>query len=253
MDRSYGFWNWLKNFAKIAVIVLIFLAIASVAGFYIWKYDKEKKANAKLIWENAELNTRIAEAEKKLAEQNRVIEDLTTTIIVEEKPEESSEKPEASSLDTEQILEQQINLLKNGDTDTIRGWFGLGADFTSKAVMEATRYARITVIDDKKAPEGYLAIHVCNVDYRKLMEARKELYNSYLKKNVAMNDNDRNRLINELLEQDIRDKKFDKHYKVYVTSNNGVLEITEDLKQAVTGGWYLGIGEELPGYRCIYD
>ena len=231
---------------KIVAIVAIFVATIATSIITMMKYEKQKQENKVLISDKADLEIRVEQAEKKIVEQERLIEKYTLTLEV-------TEEAGNEMLSTEKLLEKQLELLQSGNVETIQGWFGLGSEYTPEKVQDATKHTEFTVIKDKEAPEGYIAVHVCNIDYRRMDNVRQILHDEYIKKNVAMKEEDRTILVDKEINKNIADGKYDKHFKVYVRSINGKLEINEDLKQAFTGGWYWGTGEELKGHRCIYN
>ena len=43
---------------------------------------------------------------------------------------------------------------------------------------------------------------------------------------------------------------YDLHYTIPVTVENCAVVVTEEIKQALTGGWYTGVGTALANVEC---
>ena len=235
---------------KVAIIALPVAMVATSITFMI-KYNNEKETVIEMQRAKESVEIRLEQAEKKLEEQG---EDIEQTIpedgeVVEEVVEEVID----TTIGTMELLSKNLESLQNGDINTIGKWFGSGTEFTAERVKDATKSAKITVEENNDDAEKSLKIHVCNLDYRKINLKKVELNNQYQKKNSAMNEGDRLSLVDKAINELIESGEYDKHYILDVRSDNGVLEISEELKQAITGGWYWGTGEELQGYVCTYD
>lgn len=248
----------LLRILKIVAITLVILANIIVSIFFLSLYNKEKEKRSQLESEKVVVEAKLNQAEAKIEEQAKEIEDLKTVLslgvnLSNSVGENNGKTDIVAEVSTEKLLEKHLVELQAGNTDVIKTWFGLGTEFTSENISKVTKYAKITVIEDKNTPDSYIAVHICNIDYRKMKKDYDELYQEYVKKNYAMKDKDRRKLVQGLLDKDIDNGKYDRCYKVYVKNNEGMLEITEDLKQAITGGWYLGTGDVLEKYKCIYE
>ena len=231
---------------KVAIIVLI-AALICTSIILALLFVTEKDRAAALKDDKEALEIRVDAAEDKIEEQKIELDALKNN------NEYGNSDSKAEILSTEALLNKELTELKNGNEDVIRRWFGSGIEYTSENVSRFTQYAKVTATESKDTPDGYISIHVCNMDNRKLMKLNKKLTEGYNKKNVAMKESDRDALVNEKVQAEIRNGGMDKHFSLIVRSDNGVLEITDELKQALTGGWYHGSIGEMQGYKCIFE
>lgn len=237
-----------KRILKIVGIALLMIALVGTCISLAFMFIVEQEKVSKLKDERVELENRLGEAEIKIVEQQSEINYLLNPVGVGDE-----ELNDAKVVNTEDLVKNALSELQNGDMNTIKGWFGSGSEYTSENVAEYTKYTKITVTKDKKAPEGYISIHVCNLNNKEKLIYKSKINQEYIKKNVAMKEEDREELVNKKVTDKIKTGELDKHFSLYVKSTDNVLEITDELKQALTGGWYLGTSEIMTAYKCIYE
>ncbi len=178
----------------------------------------------------------------------------TSTMVVKEKDGEAVEKEKEYSKE-EKIIVDELNKLKSGDKETIKRWFGDGETFTKENVADRTMATVVTFMyNSNKEADGEEktgeAVHICTLNYTAMQEASDKLKEQYKNSNVSMSDEDLIEISKIDLAEMTADGMFDAHYTIKVQVDGGKVIVTDELKQAITGNWYKGVGVELKNVEC---
>lgn len=146
------------------------------------------------------------------------------------------------------LIEYDIQLLKQNDKSTKERYFGESDVISDTDFGELLKYVRITELNKQDKSLNVQRIHICTLDYEKLYKERKAIRKEALDRNSAISDESVKQLINKAVDKD--KNKLKKCYEIEVKAENRKLVITEQLKSAITGEWYKGIGTKLKNAKC---
>lgn len=186
---------------------------------------------------------------------------VTATQPVENDIIKVADKPSA-------VVTSFINKLTNGNPEAIREAFGTSDVYTPEAISDRIKVARVSYMSGSIGGEVYsnlsdmpagingasIGLHICTLDYEASYNAAKAK-EAELK--AANPDIDQAELKDQV-ERDIAKRtqsgEFDAHYNVnlaveYEADPMGAVQVTEEFKQAITGGWYR-TGEKLTSVEC---
>lgn len=192
---------------------------------------------------------------------NESIEELPNTMIPKSK---GTEAVEAYSLDTEQaesiqedtevmvndpaVLTLDFEALKAKDEETVKRYFGDSKTFSPDIIANKIAATKLTIISQETLDNETLNVvaHVCTLDYYKMQETSSTMTEE------LKNKGEEN--IEEAVKKEIAKMvvtgEFALHYSIPVIIQNGTVMVTEELKQAITGGWYKGLNTELKPIEC---
>lgn len=227
------------NKKSIIILILLFiillesvlLIIQSNKNNNIKKADEDIKNKIEVITE----------------EPNVVSEDAIQTVTI---------SPEIYNRDGDSIkdlIEYDIELLKNNDEELKLKYFGESYTIKNTEFDRIMRYTHIHEVESKKNTENRQIIHICTVDMNKLNEIRNKIVDTAKSRNTAITDESLKVIITDGLDKYAKKREYKQCYEIEVEKYNGRLVITEDLKSAITGRWYTGIETKLKDIHCDYD
>lgn len=212
-NREYMYAN--EYFKKVTLYVpLLTILIASWVALFIPIY-KNSRGNKNQV--TAELQTIEGTAQEVETESGIIDETYGITEITEE------EKVETELL-------REIELLKRNDEAEFKRWFGESKELKGIA-------SSIPDIKVESSLDGELTLLVYNDELKKTIE--DDIRERVTRQNVGMTEQD----INSYVDQEMRghdNKDFYTTYNVKVSRVNGLIEVTEELKNIITNGSYLG-------------
>lgn len=165
-----------------------------------------------------------------------VEETMETTVestgIIETTKEFETEPEKPEELLVKDELEREIELLRRNDKDEVLRWFGASIDL--KGITDSIPS---DLIIDEVAEDGYARILVYNEQGVK--EIEDNLRNRLRAENIGISDIELDNLVqNELSGYD--KSNFYKIHTVKVERLNGLIIVTEHLKNVITNGAYMG-------------
>ena len=126
------------------------------------------------------------------------------------------------------IIINELNALKAGKLETVKKYFGESDSFAPDIVADRVAPAEIHFITNPESSNVIYA-HICTLDYQKILKSFVEG--------------------SEDITAGILNGDYDICYTVSISINDdNTVIITEALKEAITGGWYLSDAEPV---ACI--
>ena len=167
------------------------------------------------------------------------------------------------------IIVDDINGLLDGDKEVIERYFGESDIYTDEGVRDRVSVAKVVftgVGGEVKSEEEIdsigglvdgeveLDIHICTLDYRATNEAVEEITERVKREKVGISEEELSDRVSEEVAIRAKNGEFDIHIslpvKVKYVGGEGKVEVTEELKVALTGGWYNAIGAEIESGEC---
>lgn len=148
-------------------------------------------------------------------------------------------------------IENELELLKQYDKDTVRKYFGESTEFTEDTIADKLTATRISFISAEcNKDTAYVIVHICTLDYNKMSQDYMAYKQGLVQENESISDEDIKRETNIEVAKGVLDGRYNVHYNIPVTvSTNGVI-VSEQYKQAITGNWYKGVGIGLESTSC---
>lgn len=135
-------------------------------------------------------------------------------------------------------LKADFDKLQAGDTSVIEKYFGTGEQMTPESVADRVSASSIKLLSlSDIVNTSSIVVHVCSIDY----EAMNKDYATLCKSDSEETD------AKTELATNLADGKYDVCYNIVLSIDSEATEavINEQFKQAITGGWYQGLGENL--------
>lgn len=135
-------------------------------------------------------------------------------------------------------LKADFDKLQAGDTSVIEKYFGTGEQMTPESVADRVSASSIKLLNlSDIVNTSSIVVHVCSIDY----EAMNKDYATLCKSDSEETD------AKTELATSLADGKYDVCYNIVLSIDPEATEavINEQFKQAITGGWYQGLGENL--------
>lgn len=135
-------------------------------------------------------------------------------------------------------LKADFDKLQAGDTSVIEKYFGTGEQMTPESVADRVSASSIKLLNlSDIVNTSSIVVHVCSIDY----EAMNKDY-----ANLCKSDSEETDAKTELA-TNLADGNYDVCYNIVLSIDPEATEavINEQFKQAITGGWYQGLGENL--------
>lgn len=135
-------------------------------------------------------------------------------------------------------LKADFDKLQAGDTSVIEKYFGTGEQMTSESVADRVSASSIKLLSlSDIVNTSSIVVHVCSIDY----EAMNKDYATLCKSDSEETD------AKTELATNLADGKYNVCYNIILSIDPEATEavINEQFKQAITGGWYQGLGENL--------
>ena len=153
------------------------------------------------------------------------------------------------TLEPYSIVDADINGLKEGDKLTVNKYFGNSDIFTSDKVKDRASLVKVTYTGKMLNDDGSISVsmHICGIDYNKMNASYNEAIASATPDNFA--ELSEQAKLNEA--KKLASGDYNVCYNISVNIVDGQLVVSEALKQAMTCGWYSGIGIELNPVECI--
>lgn len=180
--------------------------------------------------------------------------------------------------DPYQLIASDIENIKNKDQATIERYFGTSSAFNIDIVADKLAATTVTFIssevveDISKTPNEQenkdtkdiqenqasqtgqvgqdikVVIHICTLDYNKMLQYKKQFKEGQLEKGEV--EEKINEQVTKALAKGVVNGDFDTHYTIPVMIKDNSVVITEEFKQAITGGWYAGMNTQLQSVAC---
>lgn len=135
-------------------------------------------------------------------------------------------------------LKADFDKLQAGDTSVIEKYFGTGEQMTPESVADRVSASSIKLLNlSDIVNTSSIVVHVCSIDY----EAMNKDYATLCKSDSEETD------AKTELATNLADGNYDVCYNIVLSIDPEATEavINEQFKQAITGGWYQGLGENL--------
>lgn len=140
------------------------------------------------------------------------------------------------------IIKHEIEMIKAADADMVAKYFGTGSAFDPAIVSDRLTATIISFVSTEKVDvnKHNVVLHVCTLDYNKMNQDMLELRNTITDEKE----------LNIEIAKGVVNGNYDLHYTIPVTVENCAVVVTEEIKQALTGGWYTGVGTALANVEC---
>ncbi len=168
---------------------------------------------------------------------------------------EGADEPDTEqSIDPYSIIASDIEAIKSMDKAVISRYFGDSDIFSADIVGDKLAATLTSFISSGENEEGNIEtiIHICTLDYNKMLDANKKLKEELINKG-EVDESSINEQIKKELAKGVVKGDFDIHYNIPVEIVDNQVKVTEELKQAITGGWYNGINTDLQPVSCPLD
>ena len=227
-----------KKSYKIAIIILSSIALLLLVLNIVCMVQLNRKN--KDIEQPAETVVPIETVEPEVVSDGAIDSDLLNAYKL----------PELTDDTVYGLVEYDLELLKQGYSSKIAEYFGRSETIDSTNFSELLEYTKISKIDSKKNNDNTQVIHICTVDTDTLNKEKQKIKDAAIERNSAISDESIVQLTKKALSKNI--KKYKKCYQIVVKKKDGKLVITEELKSAITGKWYKGIGIDINNVRCEF-
>lgn len=155
--------------------------------------------------------------------QQAIYEDYVETLQMAETLSITNKDLVEDLTENQLAIIKDLNLLKTGNEEVVLRYFGESDAFTPAIVADRTAPAKIHFIINP-TNSNYLYAHICTLDYQKMMTD----YVTDAKADIPLK---------------ILQGKYDICYTVPVAVKDDSVQISEALKEAITGGWYVSDAE----------
>lgn len=162
----------------------------------------------------------------------------------------SDNPTEITEVDPYQLITSDIESIKNKDSNTIQRYFGTSSAFTTDIVADKLAATKITFISSEVLEDNStkVIVHICTLDYNKMLESKKTIKEEKLAEGEV--EDKINEHITKELAKGVVNRDFDVHYNIPLIVKDNSVVITEEFKQAITGGWYTGLNAEIQEITC---
>ena len=155
----------------------------------------------------------------------------------------------APDYDPYQIIVSDIEAIKSSNQTVIEKYFGGSATFSPDIVADKLAATTVTFVSSEVIDTTTTVnVHICTLDYNKMLEADKKFKQEQLDKGET--EENSKEFSKKELAKGVVNGEYALHYTVPVKVANGSVEITEAFKEAITGGWYKGIDVQLQPVEC---
>lgn len=192
----------------------------------------------------------------------------TNTVVETTNPDENINKPQI--IKPKQVIVNDIDNLIKANNETIVKYFGesniyRGIDVADRLAIAKITFASINIngneiVDNIDTVEGIengivkVNLHICTLDYNKTKEQVKSLTEQNKANNPFISDNELTDTVTTQVAEQVQTGNMDLHINVpveiYYTDGIGKLQITEEFKYAITGGWYNPTGTIIESVEC---
>lgn len=157
---------------------------------------------------------------------------------------------EEVDIDPYEIIANDIEAIKNGDKEVITRYFSNSVVFSPDIVADKLAATLVSFISTNKNEDENteVLIHICTLDYKKMLEANKQIKENLISQGVS--EDEVAEQVKKELARGIVKGEYESHYNIPVVVENGYVRVTEELKEAITGGWYTGINTQLQNVTC---
>lgn len=225
---------------RFTVILFLLAIIVSILAFRLIN-NKNKDDIKAVSLENTSI------ANNQLVINENKVEDLYTSseLIY-------SSKNDDLPVNYYDIFISDIEKLRNGDPETVIKYFGNSDTFTPEIIADRVSATTINFISNTQLENGdsEINIHICTIDYQLMNKDYEDSKNSKLSEFGV--DEFTDEQLKEasdygktVVAENVLNDKYRVCYNMPITIDNGEIVIKESLKQAITGGWYTGVGVEL--------
>ena len=167
-----------------------------------------------------------------------------------------------NTVDYFSIIVDDVEKLKAADVDTVVKYFGTSDVFTPEVIADRVSATNVNLINYEFMSDGYVRanLHICTIDYNVmnndfnaiLTEKQTEYDNAVAEgktPEVGYLEATKKQIATNLIEG-----KYEVCYNIPVTidTDNNIV-IAESFKQAITGGWYTGVGVTLTAADCVVE
>lgn len=164
--------------------------------------------------------------------------------IIESEHETQEEIASPSEVDLPKtilnVFESDIESIKAGGTETIQRYFGESTGLTKDKSNKIFSHLKINVI---KETEESIDIEVHTVNWERIY-ADTQIYSKQVKdSNVGISDHDLESYVSSYITEQINSGVYDINFEISIRfmADTNLIEITENLKRALTGNWYYSL------------
>lgn len=235
MKRQYKLSRNTKRNLMYAILVIILILIFSTLLFAISVIDVQGK---KVTSVDESINSTNIEQSDNIEDENTDSIEIESRII-------------GDTRNYFTILQDDLDSIKNQNIEIIEKYFGTSDVFTPETVADRVSLSTVTLINEEvtSSNEEELIIHICTVDYVKMNSDYTKYTKKYKKEGLDKND------AKYQAKKDVTKKMLKNKYKVCynipIKVSDGSIVVSEAFKQAITGGWYAGVGTKLTDVDCI--
>lgn len=158
--------------------------------------------------------------------------------IVKETAVESSaivtEQKEIPKSLSENIL-SDVNNLKAMDKETIARYFG------ESVGLDSSLFSQLSLKILEESPEE-VNVEIINLDFNRIYKLRSEYSKQVKESNVGISDSDLKSYVDSSLKEQIQKEDYTAKWIITIKGKGNNIIVTEDLKKALTGGWYNSLG-----------
>lgn len=242
----------LKNFPQVVPLIVFLLVLDMILLLVVISRVTSNQESLKV--EPQAVNDVIIEATEPV-ENTQNIDDTTSNIEEASiEPEVESAAPRAADTqvteesqveqDPYQVIVNDIQKMKDSDIETIQRYFGSSDIFTPETLSDRLTASAISFVSSANATDAggtEVIIHICTLDYNKMSQDT-----SNLESNSETNSDD----VKVEVAKGVINGTYDLHYNIPVEVIDNQVVVTEQLKQALTGNWYKGLGVEIQTIEC---
>lgn len=156
-----------------------------------------------------------------------------TSVEVESSTLEAEQREEPKSL-ADNIM-SDVNSLKAGDKEVIARYFGESVGLNSSLFKELS----LKIIEE--SPEE-VNVEITNLDFNRIYNLRSEYSEQIKKQNVGISDSDLKSYVDSSLAEQVQKDDYTSKWYITIRGKGNTAIVTEDLKKALSGGWYNSLG-----------
>ena len=185
---------------------------------------------------------RSAGTEKTVEEPTGAPSDVAEMALTAAVPDDGIQDAPADLLNTD------LDSLRNKDEATTIRYFGESKAFSAEVVADKLAATKATILSEEIVDDSTvkLLVHICSFDYHGMKEASVNMQEEMTN---TGEENIEDTVKKEIAKQ-VVNGNFTLHYTIPLEIKDGAVVVTEEFKQAITGGWYKGLNTELKQVDC---
>lgn len=224
-----------KSSKKTQFLILLAICLLLLAVLVICLFIDGSKKQDNIVDEPQAIN-------EVISEESGVIESTQPT------PRMATSNTTKTDIDPYELVASEIELLKSKDVYTVEKYFGKSDIFTPESVGDKLTATVVSFMSSEELEDSTkVVIHICTLDYVKMKNASETIKSEIEASDTSEDIDDTTK---KEVAKGVVKGQFDIHYNIPVIVKNCEVAVTEELKQAITGNWYKGIGTELKTVDC---